>query len=203
MSFIIAVEKVLAHEGGFVNHPADRGGPTNFGITQKTYSDFKKRPVTVEEVKNMPRSEAVQIYKQNYWDKILGDNFKFYSVAFVVFDQAVNRGVSSAVKQAQRIVGTTQDGSMGPVTLAAINAMGENDFISRYLAASLTFYDNLVSKDSSQSAFIKGWRNRISSIEDYVSQYVGKENTTAALSITGLVFVGLIFFLILMLAKKK
>ena len=73
MSFQLAVEKVLKHEGGFVNHPDDRGGATNWGITQKVYEKFKGRPVTLAEMKNMPKSDAIAIYKAEYWDKVGGE----------------------------------------------------------------------------------------------------------------------------------
>ena len=58
-SHIDAIEKVLKHEGGYVDHPADKGGATNFGITQKVYEEFVKRKVTKDEIKNMPRGNAI------------------------------------------------------------------------------------------------------------------------------------------------
>lgn len=203
MSFQLAVEKVLKHEGGFVDHPADRGGATNWGITQKVYEKFKGRAVTLAEMKNMPKSDAIAIYKAEYWDKVGGGQLKFYSIAFVIFDQAINRGVGSAVMQAQRIAGVKADGAMGPKTIAAINTMGETDFMSKYLAASLNFYESVVKNRPSQSAFIDGWRNRITSIEDYVGQFVGKENGAVALSAgTILMLVGFVF-LFVSLAKVR
>lgn len=202
MSYVTAINKVLDHEGGFVNHPADRGGPTNWGITQKVYERHVGRSVSVDEMARMPRTDALAIYKINYWDAIGGDKIKFYSVAFAIFDQAVNRGVSAAVKQAQRIAGVAADGVMGSRSIEAINKMGETDFISKYLAASLSAYEAIVSSDPSQAVFIKGWRNRVKSIGDYVSAFAGKPNTTVLLS-SGVIMLAVGAFFILNLSRAK
>ena len=63
-----AINQVLVHEGGFVNHPADRGGPTNYGITKKVYEEFVGRPVSIQEIKDMPIGNVVAIYKEKYWE---------------------------------------------------------------------------------------------------------------------------------------
>lgn len=166
-NFMKAVEKVLEHEGGYVDHPNDRGGATNWGITQKTYENWVGRNVTKEEIKNMPRGNAVAIYKDNYWDKVWGDKIKDYAVAFVIFDQAVNRGHKSAIRQAQKIVGASQDGIIGPNTLAKINAYNPKKFLEEYLKESEDFYKRLVDKNPSQSVFLKGWLHRVESLRDY------------------------------------
>lgn len=168
-----AVTKVLEHEGGFVNHPNDRGGATNWGITIGTYSSWLGRQATIDEVRNMPKETALAIYKKNYWDKVWGDQIKYYSVASTLFDQAVNRGPASAIKQAQKIVGVTQDGGMGPKTLEAINKMPDSQFLPQYLSASASFYNNLVARDPSQGVFLNGWLARIQSLQAYAYSYLG------------------------------
>jgi len=62
------VADILRREGGFTDNPADRGGPTNFGITHKTLARYKGRPVTKAEVKAMPMDLAVEIYLRNYYN---------------------------------------------------------------------------------------------------------------------------------------
>ena len=191
MNWQEAINKVLAHEGGFVFDPADSGGATNFGITKAVYEKFKGRSVTVDEIKNMPKSDAVLIYKRDFWDAIGGDKINSYKIAYALFDQAVNRGVSASVRSAQRILGVNPDGKMGPSTIDKINRQNETDFLSKFLADAEKFYRDLVARRPKDAKFLKGWLNRISSISDYVGV------KPAAAGIGALVLVTGIFFLIL------
>lgn len=189
-----AINKVLEHEGGFINHPNDRGGPTNWGVTMNTYNMYmtaktgKTYISTVDEIKKMPKALAVDIYKKLYWDKIQGDKIKKYAVAAVIFDQAINRGVSSAIKQAQKVIkaldpfgfaNIVQDGVMGPKSLEALNSVSEKPFLDSYLRESTQFYQNIVNRDPSQSVFLQGWLNRIKSLNSYATAFYGSVNATA------------------------
>lgn len=185
-----AVETILKHEGGFVNNQHDRGGATNWGITQRVYEAYKGRAVTIDEIKNMPRTDAIAIYKRNYWDTIKGDQIKFYSVALTMFDQAVNRGVGSVIKQAQRVVGLSPDGVLGSKTLASINIMPEPDFISKFLTESVKSYNAIVEKNPSQNVFIAGWLKRVESLRKDAVKWAGTLNKVAV-SAAILVAVGL------------
>ena len=173
-NFTKAVDKVLLIEGGYVNHPLDRGGPTNWGITQKTYEKFVGRPVTIEEIKNMPRGNAVAIYKSEYWDKIRGDNINDFGIAYALFDQAVNRGHISAAKQAQKVLGIYPDGQIGPETLKHINSYDPKLFIQQYTDLSRKFYDDLVARDPSQIVFLNGWQRRVDELYNYAMSNAGK-----------------------------
>jgi len=62
-----AVEEILKWEGGYVDHPQDPGGATNMGITRNTLADWRGRPVSKEEVKELSESEAKDIYFKRYW----------------------------------------------------------------------------------------------------------------------------------------
>ncbi len=190
-----AIKKVLEHEGGYIFHEADRGGPTNFGVTIATYNQYmsaklgKPYSATIDEIKNMSPSVAIDIYKKLYWDKIQGDKIKKYTVALAIFDQAINRGVSSAVKQAQRVIKKldplgfakiSEDGVMGPASLTALNSIAEKPFIDSYLQESKLFYQNLVQKNPSQQVFLTGWLNRLTSLGNELSSKMGVSNSTAA-----------------------
>lgn len=199
-NFSKAVEKVLEHEGGFVNHPNDRGGATNWGITQGTYEKFVGHSVTVDEIRNMPKGNAIAIYKQNYWDTVSGDKIKSYPIAFALFDQGVNRGPKRAIQQAQRVLGLTQDGMVGPATLAAINKMDEKQFINKYLEYSETFYRGLASNNPSQAVFLKGWLNRVESLRDYAYANL---TTVAGISIVALVGIGAVAYYLSQNPKLK
>lgn len=169
-----AINKVLVHEGGFVNDPDDKGGATNYGITQKVYEEFVGRKVSVDEIKNMPKGNAIAIYKKNYWDKIGGDKIKSYAVAYALFDQAVNRGVPKVVKQAQGILGISQDGIAGSGFVSAINKVPEKSFLDQFIKASENSYRSIASLNPTQEKFLKGWLNRLTSVKTYVSQNLGK-----------------------------
>ena len=203
--FLDAVEVVLKNEGGYVNHPADRGGPTNWGITQRVYEAYKGRPVTIEEMKRMPRTEAIAIYKKNYWDKVGGDSIKYYATAFILFDQAVNRGVGAVIKQAQSILGVTVDGGVGPKTLAALNAVPDTVFIPRFLQAAEQSYRNIVANNSSQSVFLNGWLKRIDHIRSEATKFFGQLNARqVGIGLGAIVLLGVAgFFLYRMMNKGK
>ena len=58
---------ILASEGGYVDHPSDPGGATNMGITHRTLAAWRGKPVTKQDVRNLTRVEALEIYKAQYW----------------------------------------------------------------------------------------------------------------------------------------
>lgn len=117
--FSLCLDRVLKHEGGFVNHPKDPGGATNMGITQAVLAEWLKRPVTEADVKALTRQTAADIYRARYWSPILAEGLP-PGVDYMVFDLAVNSGVARAVRFLQLAVGVTPDGKIGPVTLGAV-----------------------------------------------------------------------------------
>lgn len=153
------LNEVLVYEGGYVNHPHDPGGATNKGITQHVYNSWRKsKGLPTRDVKNIPMSEVVLIYKQNYWDKIKGDDLP-EGLDLALFDFAVNSGVGRAIKYIQQIVGVNPDGVMGPVTLRAIEDSKE-DLILEVCNERMRFLKGL----STWHYFGKGWSNRVASV---------------------------------------
>ena len=70
-----ALPRILAHEGGYVDDPRDPGGATNKGITHKTYSGWlRSKGLPDKNVRYISDAEVAAIYRQNYWDRIQGDN---------------------------------------------------------------------------------------------------------------------------------
>jgi lysozyme family protein len=203
--FLDAIEVILKNEGGFVNHPADRGGATNWGITKKVYEQYKGRPVTIEEIKNMPRWEAIEIYKKNYWDAIAGDKIKYYATALTLFDQAVNRGVSTVIRQAQQVLGLIPDGKIGTQTLAALNAMPDTKFVPLFLAAAENSYKTIVQRNPSQSVFLKGWLKRVEHLRNQTAKFFGELNTAQKVGLgVGLIAIlGIIGYLIYQSMQKR
>ena len=103
-----AIEEVLRHEGGYVNHPHDPGGATNQGITKKTYEHYLERKVSIEEIQNIPIEHVKAIYTKNYWGAVKGDDLPS-GVDFAVFDWSVNSGPRRAIKGLQKVVGATTE----------------------------------------------------------------------------------------------
>lgn len=98
-------------EGGYTNDPNDPGGETNFGISKRSYPN--------EDIKNMTRGHAMQIYFSDFWTPIHGDSMPEF-LAMNVFDEAVNTGVGEAIHLMQKVLGVISDGKIGPQTLAAM-----------------------------------------------------------------------------------
>lgn len=163
------VEKALNYtfknEGGYSDHPLDRGGPTRFGITIGTLSRHRGKICTANDVKTMPKSEAVQIYEERYW-KPLGCNLiSNVNVAICLFDIGVVRGIGIPPKYAQQICNLhgaklTLDGKIGPFTAAAINRLEPSAFIRSFSGMAEQGFRDIVARKPSQKVFIKGWVNR-------------------------------------------
>lgn len=147
---------LLAHEGGFVNHPKDPGGMTNLGVTKKVYENWLGREVSEQEMRNLTITDVAPIYKTKYWDKVKGDSLPS-GVDWAVFDWAVNSGTGRAARMLQKVVGVTADGAIGPMTLAAVNKMDPAELIEKYCARRQAFYERL----STFSTFGKGWTRRV------------------------------------------
>lgn len=163
-----AINRVILIEGGFVNNPADKGGPTKYGITQAVYDKFIGRKSTIDEIKNMPIGNAVAIYKTNYWDKIRGDEIKSYAVAYSIFDQAVNWGLGKAIKRTQRVLNEPETGTLTNSQLALLNSIDEQAFIDSYLEFARQAYLLTVASNPAYEQFKKGWLNRVEKIRTYV-----------------------------------
>lgn len=150
MTFDDAFTALLGHEGGYVNHPADPGGETNWGVSKKTYPNV--------DIKALTRDHAKAIYLADFWTPAGCDRVPD-GVAFDLFDTAVNSGVDKAVKMLQTAVGVTPDGKLGPRTLAAINAENAGLLKAKFNGSRLQFMTEL----STWAIFGKGWARRIAS----------------------------------------
>ncbi|OAM75218.1 glycoside hydrolase family 108 protein [Devosia elaeis] len=154
------LEQVWPFEGGYVDHPKDPGGATNMGITHYTLTAHRGRPVTKQDVRNLTKAEATEIYDKRYWRPLNGDNLRVGD-DLVILDFGINSGVSRSAKYTQAIVGTTQDGKIGPVTLAALAKVPSRDFIKKLCARRLSFVQSLKIWDT----FGRGWSRRIAHME--------------------------------------
>lgn len=151
---------VLAHEGGFVNHPKDPGGATNQGVTQKVYDAYRKvNGLPLQSVKFITSVEVAEIYQKQYWRLVRGDSLPS-GLDYAVFDFGVNSGVSRAVRYLQRLVGVEDDGIIGNETLGAVYDAAKRDeeaLIINYCANRMIFLKSL----GTFSTFGKGWTRRV------------------------------------------
>ena len=117
-----ALARVLVHEGGKVDHPADPGGRTNKGVTQRVYNAWRtKSYLPLRDVYLISDLEVEAIYRFQYWDAIKGDQLP-PGIGYVVLDGAVNSGPKQSAKWLQRALGfepSQVDGMIGSVTLNA------------------------------------------------------------------------------------
>lgn len=151
---------VLAHEGGYVNHPKDPGGATNKGVTKKVYDAYRKvHGLPVQSVRYISDEEVGAIYNKQYWKLVRGDSLPA-GLDYAVFDFAVNSGPSRAIKYLQRLVGVEDDAVIGNMTLAAVYEKAkanEETLILSYCANRMAFLKSL----DTFSTFGKGWTRRV------------------------------------------
>jgi len=147
MDFTTAFDRLMKAEGGYVNHPNDPGGETNWGISKRSYPNVDIRALT--------REAAKAIYKRDFWEAINGDQM-YDGVAFQALEFAINSGIRTSIRELQKAVGVPADGWWGPATKAAVAAMSESDVIMRFVAQRLDFWRSL----STWPTFGNGWAGR-------------------------------------------
>lgn len=175
------IDELIEREGGYVNHPADKGGPTRFGITEAVARSHGYAGAMA----GFPREEAAAIYRRLYW---LGPRFDQVGkrndrVGGELFDTGANMGPAVAATFLQRALTALNrggkdypdlvpDGRIGPVTLAALDAFlavrgqerGETVLLRALEALQGERYLRLAEKRPANEAFLYGWlANRIGS----------------------------------------
>lgn len=170
-NFEHCLQLVFGAEGGFGNDAADPGGPTKFGITLATLADWRKKratvtdkdkSVTIDDVRNLTREEATEIYRTNYWNVLRCGDLP-NGVDLLVFDFGVNAGPGTSAMHLQKIVGVTQDGSVGPITIAALQTIPPRKLISEFSSRRLDYYRSLTELFA---RFGAGWTNRTRAMEE-------------------------------------
>ena len=163
-NFIDCLARVLASEGGFVNHKSDPGGMTNLGCTKATWEEYVGHPVSEADMRALTPDDVAPLYKRKYWDRASCDLLPA-GLDYAVFDAAINSGPGRAVKWLQEVAGTPVDGSIGPKTLSAVNAFSPLEIIAQYNDRRLQFLESL----PTWPTFGKGWGNRVSHVQSVAS----------------------------------
>jgi lysozyme family protein len=163
-SFDQALPFVLRWEGGYVNHPADPGGATNRGVTQKVYDAWRaQHDQPVRSVRNLDDAEMRAIYRSGYW---MPPHCELLArkLDVVQFDTAVNMGVGRAVRFLQGAIGCTADGDFGPATRDALARADIASTIVSYCDARAAYYDRLIARNPKLAVFRRGWMNRLNAL---------------------------------------
>ena len=154
-----AIRRLLASEGGYVNHPSDPGGPTNFGITLGDYRKYVKGDATAADIKAMQVGQAKAIYRAKYWGAMRGDELPA-GVDYCVFDYAVNSGTGRAPKVLQRVLGATVTGRMDDATVAAARERETRALVQAICDERMRFLQGL----KTWPVFGKGWSKRVGEV---------------------------------------
>jgi lysozyme family protein len=155
-----AIEVVLKHEDpkleGVVTQ--DSGGTTKFGIAQKFHPDLDVESLTLD--------QAEQIYEEQYWSGIRGEEIESQEVAAKLLDMAVNMGIHQAVVLMQRALNVMylpslqEDGVCGAKTIAAINACDANLLLPVLRSFCAEFYRHVVAVKPEDQKYLHGWLAR-------------------------------------------
>lgn len=150
--FAAAVEFVLRHEGGYVNDPSDPGGETKYGISKRAYPSLNIAALT--------REQAVAIYERDYW-RASGAPSLPMPLALVVFDTAVNMGVTRARQ---------------------LLAESRGD-VDRLLQLRRVAYENIAAGRPASQKFLAGWLRRVDALARRVGPVGGAGLTALAIAL--------------------
>ncbi len=146
-NFKKALNFLYPSEGGYSNNKNDKGGPTNMGVTQRTYNYYCiKNNLPTKNIKNITRDEATKVYYDEYWRASGADKISDPKMAVAVFDTAVLHGPGTAKSYYQKSGGD----------------------INKFLDLRNQSYDKIVAKDPTQNQFYAGWKNRVSNLKNYL-----------------------------------
>lgn len=153
IDFDACFDRLIGHEGGYSNNPADPGGETMWGITARV----ARRRGYNGDMRALPRDTAKQIARDEYWTACRADDLPEH-LRFDVFDACYNSGATQAALWLQRAVGAHDDGVIGPLTLQAAHD-ADDLCAARFNGHRLEMLTNL----GNWGAFGKGWARRVAS----------------------------------------
>ena len=153
------LDLILSREGGWADHPQDHGGPTHMGITLPTLTTWlAPQPATVDDLRQLSRDEAREIYADLYVAKPGYDKIDDAALRAQVVDAGVLHGTGWATRCLQLVADVAVDGILGPISLAAVNSsegLGEKFFSRR-----IRKIGRIAQADRSQLPFLVGWLDR-------------------------------------------
>ena len=157
----------LSAKNGWSDDPDDTGGATMCGVTLRTYSAWcnaKGYPLpSKNDLKKIPYLHWRDVLKTYFWDKCLASHIKTKSIACIIVDWVWASG-PGMIKKIQKIVGSLQDGIIGPKTIAAINKMDQAELFTKIKEARFAYIDDICRIRPTNEKYRKGWTNRLNAI---------------------------------------
>ena len=153
-------------EGGWSNHPNDKGGTTMKGVTYSTFCEFRKakglaKP-SILDLKNISDKEWDAVLRWHTWDKIKCDEYKSEWVAYLLADCCWMSG-TGYIKRVQSLYGLKADGVVGPKTLAKLNGLNQESLFNTLWKQRQSFYNGI--GKGTNSVFLKGWLRRLNCVK--------------------------------------
>lgn len=156
-----AFANLIKEEGGYVNHPNDKGGETKYGISKRSYPHLDIKRLTLE--------QARDLYRKDFWNAIRGDELPSDELACEALEQAVNMGIKTAVSFLQVVcvsegnIDLGVDGKMGEKTLTALRLIAPQFTLVAIRALAIAHYLKLAREEPPMKVFLKGWIKRVTS----------------------------------------
>lgn len=175
------INRLISREGGYANHRHDKGGETNYGITQAT----ARRHGYKGSMRDLPRTFAVKVYRLEYWEGPHFDELAMVSgkLAEYLFDYGVHSGPARAIADFQRCLNILnrggldydevhEDAVLGPMTLAAayahIKRRGDALLLNAVASKRISRFMSIAENDATQLEFLPGWINRALNVTTHV-----------------------------------
>lgn len=161
-NFVLPLEDT--HPSGNVQKDSD--GLTRYGLLDRWHPELTAEGFYTTD-KQTALGMAKNAYLVGYWNHFSGSSFQSNKVAAQIFSIGVNQGMGTSVKLAQLVAGVQADGSCGPITVAAINAIPEATFISSFNDRTKSHYNDIVATNPAKAEDLKGWYNRVDAINNF------------------------------------
>lgn len=159
------IDDIIRREGStYTNHPSDRGGETNYGITQRAWENYWAQQYVEgdialpAEVCDITAQHARAFYRHEHVIPFMWISHR--GLRDLVIDSSVNHGQHLTVRWLQAAADVTVDGIVGPITTRAVNARPHTCY-TRLLVSRLKCYADIAASDETQTVFLRGWINRI------------------------------------------
>lgn len=165
------IHGIILEEGGYVDNPADKGGPTKYGITIAILTAWRHTAVTAADLQALSAIEAFAIYMDMFVKKPRFDLIADPQLQACVVDAGVQHNPQRAITWLQQILGVTADGVLGPQTISSLNAADPHGLRAKFIATRVRFYGRIVADDANklkrdhgidtQGEFDAGWMDRV------------------------------------------
>jgi len=168
-NFAQIIEQIIKSEGGYQNMPTDTGNyscgelaGTKYGISAIGLEAYLGRCILASDVLALTKDDAKTIYRNNYWDKIRGDEIESYSVAYIIMDHYI-MNPTTATKLVENVlkkfgINTNVNNQFSQAVISDINKCEAKDFFLAYKEERRLAFEKL---RSSKPEFMDGWLNRL------------------------------------------